>query len=330
MKTNLILAGLIICSTRLFAQVEHDDMYFKKEDRINLKLQTEQADDPINFNNKVDDQLAHSINPEYLSQIVNNGEGSDKVDGYYISNYRYNSNFDPNFINLNVASIYGSSWYYDMYFSPYFNPWRNPYQNVFMYDQFYNPYRNRWMNPYYSNGWYNVSLMSCFVSPSSWSWNQAMSMPFNVYPNGPYSSMTTMSGFYNNQTQSVNNSQKQLANVAQTAARNSRAFDATRNGVASNSKIPRTRKTRTAQVAYYTPQWRRPEQQTSDNIATTGNYPKSRMSNTENRSSTFSRSGGTLSSKQHSTSSSAQKSSTTSRSSSTGGGSSSRSSRGSN
>lgn len=134
MKTNIIFAGLMICSTGLIAQVEHDDMYFKKKDRAKLNQQKEQAaqeqsaqaiargekqlrfDYPINTNQTLPAQ-SNQTNPEYIARSQSEMVATEEQD-YFVENYQYIPANNFNNFNNNLSAWNSSQLYNTGFFAP--------------------------------------------------------------------------------------------------------------------------------------------------------------------------------------------------------------------
>ncbi len=82
MKTTIVIAGLMAVSAASFAQVEQDDMYFRKKDRAKLNEQmamqqkevvaraekSTRFDYKVNKNQSVTPTSSRQVNPEYISR----------------------------------------------------------------------------------------------------------------------------------------------------------------------------------------------------------------------------------------------------------------------
>ncbi|GCC52158.1 hypothetical protein SanaruYs_23940 [Chryseotalea sanaruensis] len=356
MKTYIIFAGLMICSTGIFAQVEHDDMYFRKNDRAKLNKQKENAaqeqnaqavargekqlrfDYPINTKQAVPSQ-SNITNPEFIARSQSEMVAAEEQD-YFIENYQYApannfDNFNNNFNAWNAAPLYHNS-----FFSPQINGWNSPYYSPFN-DPFlmgYNP--NPWCNPAFRSGW-SVSFNYAWGN----NWNYGWGNPYNNMMWG--NSMWGWGGnpyygnsFYSNRVIIIDNgnrgavygkrsSRGQNTAITSDNQRSTRVASYSRDN---NSNVTSggnfRQSTRSTQTEYYTPQWRRVTQQPAGTNA--HNTPQNRVYNGGNRDYN-----NTAPAQQRQTySAPAQRSSSPSYSapsrSSSGGGSPSRSSRGGN
>jgi hypothetical protein len=355
MKTNIFFAGLMICSTGLFAQVEHDDMYFKKKDRAKLNQQKRNAaqeqnaqavargekqprfDYPINTRQAVPSQ-SNMTNPEFIARSQSEMVAATDQD-YFVENYQYSpannfNNFNNNFAAWNAAPLYNTG-----FFAPQINGWNSPYYSPFN-DPFlmgYNP--NPWCNPAFRSGW-SVSFNYAWGN----NWNYGWGNPYNnmmwgnsmwAWGGNPYFG----NGFYNNPVIIIDNGNRgavygkrssrgeNAVNTSTDAQRSTRLASYSRdNNTVTSGGANIRQSSRPAQTEYYTPQWRRVTQQPAGTNAY--GTPQNRVNSSNG---TFRNSNDT---QRPTYSAPAQRSSSPSYSapsrSSSGGGSPSRSSRGGN
>lgn len=364
MKTKIIFAGLMICSTGLIAQVEHDDMYFKKKDRAKLnerkeKIAQEESaqaiargekqlrfDYPINTNQVLPAQ-PNQTNPEYIARSQSEMVGTEEQD-YFVENYQYMpatsfNNFSNSYSAWNSNQLYNTG-----FFAPQIYGWNSPY---------YSPYNDPYLMGFSTNPWYNPSFRSGWSVSFNYAWgnnwNYGWGNPYNNFMWGnswtwggnPYC-YGYGNGFYNTPIIIVDNGNNnavygkrssRAANSANTATndpqRSTRLASYTRdNNVVTSGGATVKQSTRATQAEYYTPQWRRVTQQSSGTTTSYSAPQQNRMNSSSNSSFNNSSSN---SSQRSSYSAPATRSSSSSGSSapvrsSGGGGSPSRSSRGGN
>lgn len=293
MKTNIIFAGLMICSTGLIAQVEHDDMYFKKKDRAKLNQQKEQAaqeqsaqaiargekqlrfDYPINTNQTLPAQ-SNQTNPEYIARSQSEMVATEEQD-YFVENYQYIPANNFNNFNNNLSAWNSSQLYNTGFFAPQIYGWNSPY-----YSPFNDPYlmgynNNPWCNPAFQSGW-SVSFSYGWGN----NWNYGWGNPYNnmwgnsmwAWGGNPYSYYGN--GFYNNPVIIIDNGNRGAVygkrssrgeNAMNTSANNTQrttrlaSYSRDNGTVVTSGGANVKQSTRAAQTEYYTPQWRRVTQQ---------------------------------------------------------------------
>jgi hypothetical protein len=188
MKSTIGLLGIgLLVTTNLLAQVEHDDMYFNKQDRAKLQHEkssyersyssTEdalaRADKPVRFNYSVDDATPISdrdLNPEYVSRSQSEMSASED-ESYFDENYRFNSQSQLNNFNNNLNNWNNTPLYSNNFFAPNIYGWNSPFYSPFN-DPFLNGFNaNPWCNPYFNSGW---SAAFSFGWGNSWGygWNR--------------------------------------------------------------------------------------------------------------------------------------------------------------
>jgi hypothetical protein len=307
MKTNIIFAGLMICSTSLFAQAEHDDMYFKKKDRAKLNQQKEKSaqeehtqaiargekqlrfDYPIKTNQVLPAQ-SNQTNPEYIAR--SQSEVVAEEQSYFLENYQYGSQIDNNTTFGNNTGLWaGSPVFYNGYYLPQVNGWNRSYYSAFD-DPFFMGF-NR--SPWICNGFINANGLR-FNYGWDYHWGYGFGNRFYQWSimwgnnaqfwGSPYYG----NGFYNNNFIIVDNGnngavygkrssrgQNTADASVNNAQRSTRVASYTRdNSTGVNSGGANVRQSsRSAQAEYYTPQWRRVTQQTGG--TSTYSAPENRM-----------------------------------------------------
>lgn len=361
MKTNILFAGLMICSTGLLAQVEHDDMYFKKKDRAKLNQQNEKVaqeqsaqaiargekklrfDYPINSTQAVPSQ-ANITNPEFIARSQSEMVATEEQD-YFVENYQYAPQNSFNNFNNNLSAWNTSQLYNTGFFAPQIYGWNSPYYSPFN-DPFlmgYNP--NPWCNPAFRSGW-SVSFNYAWGN----NWNYGWGNPYNnmmwgnsmwAWGGNPYYGWGN--GFYNNPIIIIDNGNngavygkrssrgQNAANTSTGSQRTTRLASYSRDNNTVTSGGGNVRQTsRPVQTEYYTPQWRRVTQQPAG--TNTYSTPQNRVTNGSNGSynNNNSTQRSTYSAPAQRSSSPSYSAPTRSSSGSSGGGSPSRSSRGGN
>jgi hypothetical protein len=367
MKTGIIFTGLMICSTALFAQVEHDDMYFKKKDRESLNQRKEKSaqekhaqaiargekqlrfDYAIKTNHALPAQ-SNQTNPEYIARSQSEAVAAEEQ-SYFLENYQYGSQIG-NTANLANSGLWaGSPLFYNGYYLPQINGWNRSYYSAFD-DPFFVGFNN---TPWICNGFINQNSLR-FNYGWDYHWGYGFGNRFYQWSvmwgnnarfwGSPYFG----NSFYNNNIIIVENGNNgavygkrssRAQNIADASANNNtqrstRAVSYTRdNSTGVNSSGANVRQSsRSAQTEYFTPQWRRVTQQTSQ--TSTYNAPENRVNSSSSygtRNATQVQGSSYSAPIQRSNSSSPSYNSTPSRSSSSGssgGGSPSRSSRGGN
>lgn len=167
------------------AQVEHDDMYFNKEDRAKLEAQRGTAvayndrvkkktkfDEEMSDINPTDSYSARNVNPEYTSRAHAEVAQSDEED-YFVNNYEYNRNQLNNW-NNDFNNWYSNPWYRTNYYGSAINNWHTPYYG-------YNSWNSPWYDPFWSyNGW-SSSFSFHFGSRWNYGWGG-----YYDYWNRPY------------------------------------------------------------------------------------------------------------------------------------------------
>jgi hypothetical protein len=322
MKTNIIFAGLMICSTGLFAQVEHDDMYFKKKDRTKLNEQKEKVsqeqnaqaiargekqlrfDYPINTNQAVPNQ-SNMTNPEFIARSQSEMVATEEQD-YFVENYQYTPANSFNNFNNNLSVWNASQLYNTGFFAPQIYGWNSPY-----YSPFNDPYlmgynTNPWCNPSFQSGW-SVSFSYGWGN----NWNYGWGNPYNnmmwgnsmwAWGGNPYYGYGYGNGFYNGpviiidngnngavygkRSSRANNAVDPSANDAQRSTRLASYSNNSGNNttrIVSSDGANVKQSTRTAQAEYYTPQWRRVTQQPAG--TTTYGTPQNRVNSSSGNSS---------------------------------------------
>lgn len=367
MKTNIIFAGLMICSTGLLAQVEHDDMYFKKKDRAKLNQQKEKSAQeeqaqaiargekqlrfnyPINKNQALPDQ-SNQTNPEYIARSQSEMVATEEQD-YFVENYQYTPATSFNNFNNNLSAWNANQLYNTGFFAPQIYGWNSPYYSPFN-DPFLMGYNvNPWCNPTFRSGW-SVSFNYAWGNNWNYGWgnpynNMMWGNPMWAWGGNPFY-YGYGNGFYNNPIIIIDNGNSGAVygkrssrgqNTADASANNvqrsTRVASYTRDnstGVNSGGGANVRQSSRSAQTEYYTPQWRRVTQQNSG--TSTYSAPENRMNSgnsSYNNSNATQRSSYSAPMQRSSSPSPSYSAPTRSSSgSSSGGGSPSRSSRGGN
>lgn len=180
MKTTFALTALVMWSASSFAQVEQDDMYFNKKDRIKLIKEASAAEPamdealakgekPLRFDytiNKNSGSLDNSgtsprdMNPEYIARSQSEMLAGEE-ESYFIENYQYATQkkidtFSDSLNNWGNAPLYSSN-----YYSPSISGWNSPY---------YSPYNDPFLTGYSSNPWCNSGFQSGLSAAFSFNW----------------------------------------------------------------------------------------------------------------------------------------------------------------
>lgn len=156
-RVTLFAAFSLLGISGALAQVEYDDMYFNKEDRVKLEAQRATAvayntpekrtnfDENMSDLNPTDSYSARNVNPEYTSRAHTQTAQTDEED-YFVNNYQYNRNQLNNW-NNNFNNWYSNPWYRTNYYGPAISSWYTPYYG-------YSSWNSPWYDPYWNyHGW---------------------------------------------------------------------------------------------------------------------------------------------------------------------------------
>lgn len=180
MKTTFALTALLMWSASGFAQVEQDDMYFNKKDRIKAVKEASasetamdealaKGEKPIRFDytiNKNSGSIDNSAtspretNPEYIARSQSEMLAGEE-ESYFIENYQYAtqkqlSTFSDSLNNWGNAPLYSNN-----YYSPSIGGWNSPY---------YSPYNDPFLTGYSTNPWCNTGFQSGLSAAFSFNW----------------------------------------------------------------------------------------------------------------------------------------------------------------
>jgi hypothetical protein len=199
MKLKVIILTLMssILAGGVFAQVEHDDMYFNSKDRKKLReaqkaeqvtlasIRKESRPEEDSYNNPTDSYSARNVNPEFTSRSQSEIAREDEAD-YFVNNYQYNRSNYNNF-NNNFNNWYDRSWYRSNYWAPSIYGWNSRYYG------YYDSWNSPWNDPYWANnGW-----SSSFSFYTGNSWNYGWGGSYN-YWNRPYCGVNSYYGYGSN------------------------------------------------------------------------------------------------------------------------------------
>lgn len=308
MKMNIFFAGLMICSTGVFAQVEHDDMYFRKKDRAKLNQQNEQVaqeenareiargekqlrfDYPVNNNQNLSDQ-SNQTNPEYIARSQSEIAAAQEQE-YFVENYQYAPANNFNNFSNNLNAWHAAPMFNMGFFSQSMNGWNNPY---------YTPFNDPFNMGYYPNAWGNAGFRSGLSLSFNYgwgnNWNYGWGNPYNnlMWGNSLWGAWGNPygygNGFYYNPVIIIGNDgrggavygkrssrSQDAANASADAQRSTRVTSYSRdNNSVSSGGANVKQSTRSAQTEYYTPQWRRVTQQPGGNSSFS--EPQNRVNN---------------------------------------------------
>lgn len=333
MKTTIAIASLIAVSAASFAQVEQDDMYFRKKDRAKLNEQkamqqkeviargekSTRFDYKINKNQSTIPTSSREVNPEYISRSQSEmvaGEG----EGYFMENYQYASQNQFNDFNNNLNNWNNAPLYSNAYFAPSIYGWNSPYYTPFN-DPFLMGYNsNPWCNPYFRSGW-SVSFSfgrgqqwgnygwmgngwmgngfgynNHWGNPY-WGWNNGWGMwDRHMYNNWYYPTVVVVDGAGRGPVYGKRGSRSTyLDNVNNAQSRNSRSNSSRSISDVQGGGSNSNAARSTGTNDYYTPKWRRSPQGTSGDVNSSRSFQNTTGGNTFNRSSQPQRSSNTFS-----------------------------------
>lgn len=298
MKTTIALTGLMMWSAALMAQVEHDDMYFRKKDRAKLNQQKESVqeqnaqaiargekklrfDYPINTNQSIPAQ-SNQTNPEYISRSQSETVATEDQN-YFIDHYQFNprnsyNNFGNQFDNWNANPMYYNGFIPPLGFRRYHAPY-SPFNDPFFMGNCPNPWMNQsfnsgwamqfnygWGGSYLNYGWGNTyTRWSLMFGNPGWGLYSPFYGPY--YGNGFFYSPRVViidNDGRNNAVYGKRSSRSQnqaYSNNLNTAPKSSRSTST--NTTVTNNSGSNVRQSRSGSSEYYTPQWRRVTQQSN-------------------------------------------------------------------
>ncbi len=299
MKTTIALAGMMMWSAALMAQVEHDDMYFSKKDRAKLNQQREVSqqenaqaiargekklrfDYPINTNQVLPAQ-SNQTNPEYISRSQSEAVATEEQ-SYFIDNYQFTpqssfNNFGQHFDYWNASPLY----YNNGFFPPlsqrrFMNPFYSPFNDPFLMGNCPNP----WMSPGFNNGW-SMQFNYGWGGSLNYAWGDTFTRWSLMFGNPGWGIYSPFYGpyygngfFYSPRVVIIDNDGRNSAVYGKRSSRsqnqastdNSNGVQRSSRPISGNTSVTtnsgsNVRQSRANSSEYYTPQWRRVTQQSN-------------------------------------------------------------------
>ncbi len=162
-------------------QVEVDDMYFNRKDRIKMRELTareaRKREEQLNEEsrktlgiNPTDSYSARNVNPEYVSRLKTNPSSQDEEPNYFLSGYQP-VGVNPQFRNNNyyAPGAFSSPFYGNGWVNPgfaYTSGFGSPFAGGF------SPYwGDPFMNPYWGGSRWSMSVGYGWNNWSPWGWN---------------------------------------------------------------------------------------------------------------------------------------------------------------